>query len=74
MSFRVLLISEDPKETELYSELIRELVDCQIDRMSHFDWSGRIIYHLVVIDSSQEALMSLERVKRFSPATSVILI
>src|SRR4051794_40260329 len=54
--FHVLLIEEDPKQTELYSDLIREVADCKVDVMSRvessFDWIGRSNYHLVVIDAS----------------------
>jgi diguanylate cyclase (GGDEF)-like protein len=57
-SYNVLLIEEDPKQTELYSDLIREVADCKVDVMSRvessFDWIGRSNYHLVVIDSSAD--------------------
>jgi two-component system cell cycle response regulator len=86
----VLLIGEDPKQTELLAELIREVADCHVDVVSRiessFDWVGRSSYHLVVIDASAPAagergaetrpdgLGLLERVRRLSPLTSVILI
>src|SRR4051812_23193828 len=58
-TYHVLLIEEDPKETELYSDLIREVADCKVDVMtrveSSFDWIGRSNYHLVVIDSASSA-------------------
>jgi two-component system cell cycle response regulator len=61
-SYHVLLIEEDPKQTELYSDLIREVADCKVDVMSRvessFDWIGRSNYHLVVIDSSSEGARS----------------
>ena len=77
----VLLISEDPVQTELYAELIREVAPCQLDVLSRvessFDWAGQFGYQLVVIDeltTSGSALGFLERIKRISPATSVIII
>jgi diguanylate cyclase (GGDEF)-like protein len=78
--YRVLLIDEDPRQTELHSGLIREVADCQIDVMSRvsspLDWTGRSIYHLVVIDMSKDidGLALLEGIKRSSPLTGVILI
>lgn len=79
--YHVLLIGEDPKQTEMYSELISEVVSCRIDVMSRsentFDWIGQSNYHLVVIDlseSTSEALSLLERIKRITPGTSVVLV
>lgn len=80
--YRVLLIEEDPKQTELYSDLIREVADCQVDVMSRVesasDWIARSNYQLIVIDISSLAgpngLSLLEEIKRLSPVTSVILI
>lgn len=89
-AYHVLLIEEDPKETELYSDLIREVDNCRVDVMSRlessFDWISRSNYHLVVIDASvrktgngalsggADGLAILEQIKRISPVTSVILI
>jgi two-component system cell cycle response regulator len=80
--YHVLLIEEDPKQIELYSDLIREVEDCRVDVMSRvesaFDWIARSNYQLVVIDFSsvvgQDGLSLLEQTKRMSPSTSVILI
>jgi diguanylate cyclase (GGDEF)-like protein len=90
LAYHVLLIEEDPKETELYSDLIREVDHCQVDVMSRvensFDWISRSNYNLVVIDASirkgakggmatgVDGLAILEQIKRFSPVTSVIII
>lgn len=81
MDYRVLLIDEDPEQTELHSGLIREVADCQIDVMSRvaqpLEWSARAAYHLVVIDMSPhdvDGLALLESIKRGSPLTSVILL
>ena len=89
--YNVLLIEEDPKQTELHSDLISEVADCQVDVISRvkslFDWVGKFNYHLVVIDVSSgqaisggrkvprvDGLSLLEKIKRVSPVTSVILI
>jgi ActR/RegA family two-component response regulator len=85
--FNILLLEEDPQQTEIYSGMIREVVNCRIDVMSRagegFDWIGRSNYHLVVIDSPSKAgivphdnggMALLEQIKRISPVTSVILI
>ncbi len=82
LSYQVLLIEEDLKQTELYADLIREVADCRVDVMSRmetaFDWIARSNYQLVVIDISsipgQDGLALLEQIKRISPVTSVILI
>lgn len=59
MPYRVLLIEEDPKQTELYSDLIREVAECQVDVMSRVesatDWVARSNYQLIVIDISSLA-------------------
>src|SRR4051812_39157339 len=81
--YHVLLIEEDPQQTELYSDLIREVGECRVDVMSRmentFEWIGRSNYHLVVIagtsvSAGQHGLTLLEQIKRMSPATSVILV
>ncbi len=52
--YRILLVEEDPKEAEFYSELIREVATCQVDVLSRIDnsldWVGRSNYQLVVIN------------------------
>lgn len=82
--YQVLIIEQDSKEIELYSDLIREVANCRVDVMSHgensFDWVGRSNYNLVVIglnaalESGTSGLALLENIKRMSPDTSVILI
>jgi DNA-binding NtrC family response regulator len=80
--YHVLLIGEDVKQTEMYTELLGEVVSCKVDVMSRiensFDWVGQSNYHLVVIDllaaSKLDALGLLEQIKRISPTTSVILV
>ncbi|MBC7691068.1 MAG: diguanylate cyclase [Methylotenera sp.] len=75
--FKVLLISEDPKQTDLYTDLVREVADCQVDIVSRiessFEWVNNFTYNLVVVDHPSATLI-LERIKRVSPVTSVILI
>jgi diguanylate cyclase (GGDEF)-like protein len=87
-SYQVLLIEEEARETELYSDLIREVADCKVDVMSRVensvDWIARSEYDLIVIDCSVRdnpaagsplnGLVLLEQIKRISPDTSVILI
>jgi two-component system cell cycle response regulator len=55
-SYHVLLIEENPEQSELYSELIREVAECKVDVMSQvessFTWVAQLNYHLVVIDAS----------------------
>ena len=82
----VLLIESDPEETEVYSDLIRDVGDCEIDMMTRvegsFDWLVRSNYHLIVIDTASfegsdrqfSGLDVLERIKRIRPGTSVILL
>ncbi|MBI4925996.1 MAG: hypothetical protein HY843_08745, partial [Bdellovibrio sp.] len=52
VSYNILLIENDPKQTELYSDLINEVTECQIDVITRFknsfDWVGKLNYHLVV--------------------------
>ncbi len=104
-SLDVLLIQSNPRESEVYSDLIREIADCKIDVLSRIsssmEWLARSNYHLVVIDSSEidspskdpknktqankekaslgsfdgiDGIGLLERIKRVSPNTSVILV
>ncbi len=79
--FSVLLLGADPEDVETYSALIREVADCKIDVMtlssSTIDWISRSHYHLIVLDVSKmanECLPLLERLKRASPATGVIVL
>ncbi len=75
---RCLILCADPGQTELYSELLREVADCQIDVISRlespFEWLGRSSYHFVVMDGVPEPLALLERVKRLSSVTGVIIV
>jgi len=81
-SFNVLLIEQDPRQTELYADLVREVADCKVDVVSRIessiDWVGRSSnYHLIVVNGpagDADELSLLEHVKRCSPGTSVILI
>ncbi len=79
MTFKILLICEDPQQANLYSDLISEMGDCTIDVLSRMatpvDWAmNGQHYHLVVMDSlGKEAFFLLDRIKRMSPQTSVIL-
>lgn len=85
MAYHVLLIEQDPEQTELYSDLLREVADCKIDVLSGVenavDWLSRSNYHLVIIDLPQSKIGTgssgldvLEQIKRFSPMTSVIVL
>jgi diguanylate cyclase (GGDEF)-like protein len=75
---KVLLIEDDPKELEYYSDLIREVADCKIDVLDgpweSSEWISRSNYHLIIIASSTHGMGLLEQIKRLSPATSVILV
>jgi two-component system cell cycle response regulator len=86
--YHILLIGEDPMQTEMLSELVREVADCKVDTMTRvqnsFDWIAKSNYQLVVVDLSIKdnhlsppplsGLTLLEQIKRISPVTSVILI
>jgi two-component system cell cycle response regulator len=80
--FRTLLILSDPKEAEMYTHLLEEIGPSpQVDVFQSADgalaWTLKFNYQLVVIDLSDvggEGLALLERIKRTSPVTSVILI
>lgn len=78
-AYNVLLVEGDPKESELYADLIREVADCDVDVMSRVgdpgEWMARVNYHLVVIDSARvDGMALLEQFKRFRPDTGVILV
>ena len=53
-TFYVLLLGPEPKETELYSEVIAEVAPCRIDILNRIDRSIETLYqskyHLVIID------------------------
>jgi two-component system cell cycle response regulator len=88
--YNVLLIGEDPAQTEMLSDLVREVAHCKVDTMARvqnsFDWIAKSNYHLVVLDLSvkesmppsrrphMDGLTLLEQIKRISPVTSVIII
>lgn len=76
--YNILLVEQDPKEVELYSELIQAVAQCHIDVLSQapdfLTWIGRLNYHLIVISDSGDSLKLLEQIKRMSPATSVIIV
>lgn len=76
---RILIVNEDARQIELYSDLIREVADCQIDVMEKLEnplgWSASSGYHLIVVDAAgEEALPLLETIRRLSPDTSVIVL
>jgi len=80
--YNLLLIEEDPKQTDLYTDLIREVADCQVDVIastdSSLEWFNKSNYHLVIIDlpskvPENESLNVLEKIRRTSPMTSVII-
>ena len=76
--YKVLLVEEDPKEFEFYSELIREVANCEIDVITgakdFLEWIDRFNYHLIVIVQEDTGLMLLEQIKRTMPSTSVIIV
>lgn len=76
-SFKSLIISPNRDECELYSQLIREVANSEIDVKSSMDgsmsWIDGSNYHLVVLDAKVD-LSVLEFIKRISPATSVIVL
>lgn len=76
----VLIVQTDARETELVMELIRDVVRAQIDSTNSgeraIDLVSRTQYHLVIADcgvGGVDGLTMLERIKRVSPTTSVIL-
>ncbi len=77
--FHILIIESEPTQTEIYSDLIREVVDCKVDVMSRadasLDWLIRSNYQLIVVDrDGPEGFHLLEQIKRVSPVTSVLVI
>ena len=78
-AYNVLLVEGDPKESDLYADLIREVADCDVDVMTRAgdpgEWIGRANYHLVVIDAGRvDGIVMLEQFKRFRPDTGVIIV
>lgn len=77
MQFNVLLIGKEPKQTETYATLIRDMVECHIDVMSRVEnavnWVARVRYHLVVMDLPDPGIL-LEKIKRVHPESSVIVV
>lgn len=76
----VLMVSPDTRETEVYSELIREIAQAKMDVVTtlegNHDWISKSLYNLIILDVSSmdtDGLMLLERIKRSNPAASVIL-
>ena len=79
-SFTVLLVSPDSKETEVYSDLIRDIAKAKMDVVTALegnqDWISKSSYNLVILDVSSmntDGLALLERIKRTNPGASVIL-
>ena len=79
---RVLLVQSDPRQSELWASLIREVGECQIDVVgdaeTSFEWLARTDYQLLIlgapVDLSELLLRRVEAVRRNSPATAVIVI
>ncbi|OFZ78886.1 MAG: hypothetical protein A2583_11795 [Bdellovibrionales bacterium RIFOXYD1_FULL_53_11] len=80
-----LIVAENNEEAALYSDLIRDAFEnCKIDTVgrveSSFDWFGRDGYNLIVLDTAtlkptgMDALDALERIRRTSPSTSVVIL
>ncbi len=78
--YRVLLLGNDPKQIDYYSELIGDVAPSNIDVINRVETSGQWIqwsnYHLVVIEVSdwEEGRSLLEQIKSLSPVTGVLLI
>lgn len=81
----VLLVESDLKETDLYSDLIKEVAPCRVDAINRigslYEWIGGSNYNLVVIDISGntfdqegDAISILSGIKAVSPETAVIII
>lgn len=70
----------DPAQSEMMSDLIQQISDASIDTISRadspLDWAGRQSYHVVVLDVeiTADPLDLLEKIKRLSPMTAVVLI
>lgn len=86
---QVLLIEDDPNGSQLHADLIREMGNCKVDVITRIensiDWIARSNYDLIVLDDavlesslgaggSLSSLVLLERVKRISPDTSVVIL
>jgi two-component system cell cycle response regulator len=77
----VLIVEKDSKYSELLTELIDDVVHAKIDSTNSGERALELVssfsYQLVVVDSGvgdMDGLSILERVKRVSPATGVILV
>ena len=78
MLVNILILSKDAKPAETYARECRELLeDCHVDVMANVDnalgWLGKQRYHVVVLDLPQP-LLTLERIKRIHPESSVIVL
>lgn len=81
-SSRVLLVQSDPRQSELWSTLVREVAECQIDVVADaetsFEWLARTDYQLLILgvptDGSEYLLRRVEAIRRNSPATAVIVV
>lgn len=79
---RVLLTGSERNELDIYSDLIRDISDCEVDTNSridiNFEWVSRGNYDLIVMDLETESigkgLETLERIRRTSPATGIIVL
>lgn len=78
VAYRVLLIEDDSKKLELYSDLIRSIIDCKIDVLNQdgnlVEWIARSNYQLIVVNEDEHGSTFLEQIKRISPTTSVIVL
>ncbi len=74
----VLLIAEDSKDFEIYSDLIQGVSPCRIDVMKTApefpDWIDRANYHLIIVVDEGKGISLLEQIKRVNSSISVILI
>src|SRR5690242_916015 len=76
----VLIVEGDSRHTELVTDLIRDVVRAKVDSTNSgeraLELVSRMPYQLVVADcdvGDMDGLSILERVKRVSPTTGVIL-
>ncbi|MEW6057088.1 MAG: diguanylate cyclase [Bdellovibrionota bacterium] len=76
----VLIVESDSRQTELAMELIRDVVRAKVDSTNSGERAVELVsrtnYQLVIADcgiGDMDGLTVLERVKRGSPSTSVIL-
>lgn len=76
----ILIVQADARETEIVSELIRDVVRAQVDTTNSgeraLELVSRTNYQLIIADSGGAAvdgMAILERVKHLSPSTAIIL-